>query len=157
EDARLTKTGSMLGTPAYMPPEQVSGDVQAMGPGCDIYSLGVILYELLTRRIPFEGTMINVLSQIITERPAPPSPYRPHLDLRLEAVCLKAMAKQIPDRYATMGEFAEALAPHLDRATAGARPDGKRPRRRLPRWLLVAFLGLLAGLLVGVGAFLRSA
>ncbi len=72
-DARLTQLGTALGTPAYMPPEQISGDVAAMGPGSDVYSLGVILYELLTGRLPFSGDAMAMLSQVLLDEPSPPS------------------------------------------------------------------------------------
>ncbi len=113
EDVRLTKEGSLLGTPAYMPPEQVSGQVEAMGPACDIYSLGVLLYELLTGQLPFEGPMPALLAQILTQPPGPPSNHRRDLDPPLEAVCLKALAKKPEDRYRTMGELAAALTDYL--------------------------------------------
>ncbi len=112
-DARLTQMGSMMGTPAYMPPEQVSGDVNLMGPGCDIYSLGVILYELLAGRLPFTGDAMAMLSQVLLDDPPPPSKFRPDLDPELEAICLKAMAKKIPDRHASMTELATALQDYL--------------------------------------------
>ena len=113
QDQRLTRVGLVLGTPAYMPPEQVSGKVEALGPRCDIYSLGVIMYELLTGRVPFEGPETFVLGHILFVEPAPPSKHRPDLDPLLEAICLKAMAKVPEDRYATMDEFATALADYL--------------------------------------------
>ncbi|MBV8128727.1 MAG: serine/threonine protein kinase, partial [Planctomycetaceae bacterium] len=113
QDQRLTRVGLVLGTPAYMPPEQVSGKVEALGPRCDIYSLGVIMYELLTGRVPFEGPDTYVLAHILFVEPAPPSRHRPDLDPLIEAVCLKAMAKVPEDRYATMNEFATALADYL--------------------------------------------
>src|SRR5947209_7781975 len=68
-DVRLTQSGTVMGTPAYMSPEQVEGDVAALGPATDIYSLGVILYELLTGRVPFQGSLGQVMAQILTQPP----------------------------------------------------------------------------------------
>jgi WD40 repeat protein/formylglycine-generating enzyme required for sulfatase activity len=133
-----------------MPPEQVSGDVEHMGPACDIYALGVILYELLTGRLPFQGAPMQVLCQVLTDTPPPPSAHRPHLDEGLEAVCLKAMAKKPDDRFALMADFAAALARY-------SQFRDERPLwKRLPRWawaaggtaaLLVVAIVLLIGLM----------
>jgi serine/threonine protein kinase len=108
-ETRLTKTGTVLGTPHYMSPEQVNGDARSMGPGCDIYSLGIVLYELLTGRLPFEGSLASVLGKILFFEPPPPSTHRPDLDPRLEAICIKAMAKEINERYLTMVQMADEL------------------------------------------------
>ncbi len=119
EESRLTQTGAMLGTPAYMAPEQVAGKWDALGPRTDIYSLGVVLYELLTSRLPFAG--VNALAMgavILTRQPPPPSQHRRNLDPQLEAICLKAMAKKPEDRYASMAELASAL----DTYVQGTRP-----------------------------------
>jgi serine/threonine protein kinase len=113
EDARLTKHGTILGTPAYMSPEQLSGNLAAIGPRCDIYSLGVILYELLTARRPFEGPTTAVMAQVLFKDPKPPSVHRPELDGALEAICLQAMAKKPEDRPRTMAELAKALGRYL--------------------------------------------
>jgi formylglycine-generating enzyme required for sulfatase activity/serine/threonine protein kinase len=123
QDAALTQSGALLGTPAYMAPEQARGDTAAVGPLSDIYSLGVILYELLTGRRPFEGNQVlQVLNQIQTMQPAPPASLRPNLDSRLEAICLKAMAKRPEDRYATMAEMAAALDEYLKAASRNTAP-----------------------------------
>jgi hypothetical protein len=113
DDARLTQSGAILGTPAYMPPEQVNGDLKAMGPGCDIYSLGVILYELITGRLPFGGPFGTLMASILHDEPPPPSRFRPDLDCGLEAICLKALAKQPGDRHPSMKAFARALEGYL--------------------------------------------
>jgi formylglycine-generating enzyme required for sulfatase activity len=112
-EARLTKPGTALGTPAYMSPEQIRGEPGTIGPASDIYALGVILYELVTGRLPFEGSVLAILGRILTEDPVPPSRFRPDLDPQLGAICLKAMAKKVEDRYATMSDLAAALTAHL--------------------------------------------
>jgi len=110
DDTQITKTGQIMGTPNYMPPEQVAGKSELMGAGCDIYSLGVILYQLLTGSVPFQGDLLAVLSQIALEKPQPPSATRPELSLELDAICLKALEKNPQDRFQSMEEFASALA-----------------------------------------------
>jgi serine/threonine protein kinase len=114
-DSLKTQSGVMMGTPAYMPPEQFRGDVAAMGPPCDIYSLGVILYQLLTNRLPYEGSAMNIMAQMLVGDPPPPLAHRPDLDPELDAICRKAMSRKIADRYGTMKEFADALGAHLRR------------------------------------------
>jgi formylglycine-generating enzyme required for sulfatase activity len=112
-DSTFTPTGAILGTPAYMPPEQAEGNLKAVGPRSDLYSLGVILYELLTGRRPFEGPITKVLGMIAYAEPPPPSSHRPGLDTALESICLKAMAKRPDDRYASMDELAQTLVAFL--------------------------------------------
>ena len=96
-----------------MAPEQARRDLSAIGPRSDLYSLGVILYALLAGRPPFQGDLVQVLSQVQVVPPPPPSTHRPNLNRRLEAICLKAMAKRPEDRYASMAELAAALGDYL--------------------------------------------
>ena len=108
--ARLTQHGSLIGSPAYMSKEQVEGDPEKLTTAVDQYSLGVILYQLLTSSLPFEGGLHAVLAGILTREPAPPSQLRPDLNPYLEVVCLKMMAKEAEDRYPSMKAVADAIA-----------------------------------------------
>jgi serine/threonine protein kinase len=125
DDIQLTTPGRLLGTPAYMSPEQVEGDSDKIGLATDIYSLGVILYQILTDRLPFKGSLTSVLRQIANEDPERPSAINAQLgaDSLLEKVCLKLMAKSPADRYASMAELAQTLEDGFTRVEA---PPAKR-------------------------------
>lgn len=120
QDTRLTQTGGNVGSPAYMSPEQVDGDHEKIGVQTDVYSLGVLLYELLTGRLPFEGSMASVMGQIMTKEPDRPSEYRRDLSVRLEKICLRMMAKQTETRYLSMHAIAADLQEYLEKFTPGA-------------------------------------
>jgi formylglycine-generating enzyme required for sulfatase activity/serine/threonine protein kinase len=109
-DIRLTQTGDIIGTPAYMSPEQIEGEPDRIGPQTDQYSLGVVLYELLTTKLPFRGSVIAVMGQILTKEVTPPGQMRPDLDPRIEVVCLKMMAKAPSERFASTKAAANELA-----------------------------------------------
>jgi hypothetical protein len=110
EDPRLTGSGAVLGTPAYMPPEQIGANPEAVGPACDVYSLGAIFYELLSGRPPFTGQSSGeVLRQVLTAEPTPLRTLHPEVPRHLDAVCLRALAKDPAKRFRSMGEFAAAL------------------------------------------------
>ena len=123
DEIRLTQSGVLLGTPAYMSPEQVEGEPEQIGPATDQYSLGVILYELLTGTLPFRGNVIAVIGQILSKQPTPPSQLRADLDPRIEAVCLKMMAKNPADRFASLTAAAEELAALIEHPEANP-PSG---------------------------------
>jgi CHAT domain-containing protein/tetratricopeptide (TPR) repeat protein/predicted Ser/Thr protein kinase len=129
QDPALTQTGVVVGTPLYMSPEQISGG--SVDCGTDIYCLGVILYEMLTGRRPFAGVNQSQLTyHIVHVPPAAPRTCRPDLDPRLEAICLRASAKDARDRYATMAEMAAALEDYLSAppgTPASPPPEGEVP------------------------------
>jgi serine/threonine-protein kinase len=108
-EAKLTRDGAIMGTPSYMAPEQVKGEIDRIGPATDVYALGVMLFELLTGRTPYSGTLGVVMGQILTAPVPPVSEFRPDVDPRLDAVCRRAMAKDAGERFPTMAAFAEAL------------------------------------------------
>jgi formylglycine-generating enzyme required for sulfatase activity len=112
ESQRLTAAGQGQGTLAYMPIEQLEGDRARQGPASDVFSLGLILYELLTGSLPFEGAPLSVM-QLGNKVLEPPSRGRAGLDARLDAICLKALAKDPADRFPDMNSFAAALAEFL--------------------------------------------
>lgn len=111
----LAVQGQMLGTPAYMAPEQARADHESTDRRTDIYGLGVMLYELLTGKTPYRGAQQELLRQILSEPPIPPRALRSDIPKDLEAVCMKCLSKEGSDRY----ESAQALADDLNRFLNG--------------------------------------
>ena len=120
---RLTKTGTMLGTLAYMPPEQVQGNKRDIDGQTDVYALGATLYEMLTGKLPFVGPQLAVLRKIITEEPIPPRETNHLVPEALERICLKAMAKKKEYRFASALEMAEDLERFIGGEKIEARLD----------------------------------
>ena len=115
EGPQMTHAGSVVGTPAYMAPEQAAGDTDAVGPATDVYALGAVLYELLCGRPPFLGNKVEILYRVQVAAPMAPRKLNPRVHRDLETICLKALAKVREERYAS----AVALAEDLERFSAG--------------------------------------
>jgi serine/threonine protein kinase len=109
ETPLLTATGAVCGTPAYMAPEQVRGENRSVGPATDVYALGAILYQLLTGQVPFPGPGPAVYAQILHDELPPPSARVKGLEPTLDAVCLRAMARDPAKRFGSATELAAAL------------------------------------------------
>ena len=140
----VRRKGLRSGTLAYMSPEQVAGETQLIGPRSDIYALGVVLYELLTGRLPYQARTPGALrEQVLFRQPIPPRSMNPQVPEELEAVCLRCLSKLPADRFTSAAELAAALR---------AMPPRRWPRLML-RWILLGLLvvGLfVAGLAVGM-------
>jgi WD40 repeat protein/serine/threonine protein kinase len=153
-EAGETKSGAVMGTPSYMAPEQASGKRAEVGPASDIYSLGAILYELITGRPPFRGeSPLDTMFLATTEEPVPPKRLQPTCPRDLETICLKCLAKEPTKRYASARHLADDLQRLLDGEPIQARPTstwerGLKWSRRHPAG--AALLGLSALLLVGM-------
>jgi serine/threonine protein kinase len=122
DDADRTVSGTLIGTPGYMAPEQIRGEVDSIGRATDVYGLGTILYECLTGRSPFPGgASIAVLYLVMEQPPLSPRQIRPEIPTALERICLKCLSKDPQQRYAGAGELTRALVRFL----AGEEPEEK--------------------------------
>src|SRR5436190_21715 len=113
----------LIGSPAYMSPEQANGETDKIGPWSDLYSPSLLLFELLTNQLPFLGSGLTVLSQIATKEPPLPSSLRPGLDPRLDLICRKMMAKRPQDRFASMTAVEQELTNWLKSGPIASPPD----------------------------------
>jgi formylglycine-generating enzyme required for sulfatase activity/tRNA A-37 threonylcarbamoyl transferase component Bud32 len=130
--SNLSQSGSVMGTPSYMAPEQAAGRVHDTGPAADVHSLGAVFYQLLTGRPPFEGaTAYEVIQKVMSEEPVPPGRLNPTVPPDLGTICLKCLHKEPARRYAS----AEALADDLRRWREG-RPIAARPVGQAERFFL---------------------
>jgi hypothetical protein len=152
DNAGLTLSGAIVGTPRYMAPEQAAGRSRDIDPTVDIYALGVIQYELLTGRTPFKGTPMEVLDQVRHKAPIPLRRLEPEIPANLETICMKCLEREPDKRYSSASALAADLRRFLENKPILARPVGLMARlilwSRRNRIALVgaAFLVVVIGL-----------
>jgi eukaryotic-like serine/threonine-protein kinase len=161
--SNLTRTQVVMGTPAYMAPEQASGRTKYAGPAADIYALGVILYECLIGEPPSgrDGESWEILNRVLFHPVPPPRARRPDIPADLERICLKCLEKEANFRYATAAALADDLLRFLRHEPVSVRPPGRIERaarwaKRRPAAAAVYALGTTVLALVVVGSVVTS-
>ncbi len=161
----LTNDGDRLGTPAYMSPEQAEGRIGILGPATDVYSVGAILYHLLTGSAPYmhreRRDALSIVNLVIAGPPQPIHTITREVNGELQSICEKAMARKIGERYATMADLASDLRAYLENRVVRAHRSGAfielrkwTRRNRAAAWATVA--ALIVGL-IGVGVIMKLA
>jgi serine/threonine protein kinase len=144
-----TQNGAIVGTPVYMAPEQALGRLDDIGPHTDIHALGVILYELLTGRPPFQGANdLDTLQNIVNTQPRPPRSVRLDLPRELEQVCLNCLAKEPTRRYASAALLADDLRRILDGRPIQTRPELRWQRAVSSLWLRRRYIAAVGALVL---------
>jgi len=141
-EADLTQSGTVIGSPAYMAPEQVTGSREAIGPHTDVYALGVILYQLLCGRRPFQGSGLAVLGQITSGKPPIPPSELANIDRELDAVCRQAMSHDVAARFPTAAQLADALESQQTNSTS--------PRPRSTRIMIATTISLIGVVVIAL-------
>ena len=157
EDHGLTRSGVPIGTPYYMPPEQARGDHRNIDDRADVYSLGAVLYEIITHRVPFKAsTTTELLRMIIEDEVTPPRQLRPRCPPEYEAICLQALAKDPDDRYPSAFDLAEDLDAALAGRPISARADNifSKLRRKIRMHRKKVTIGLVVFFVLVGGAIL---
>ena len=141
-EVTMTLEGQVFGTPAYAPPEQVRGDANQADGRSDVYSLGVVLFEMLTGERPFRGNVQMILQQVIHDDPPSPRSFNGNVPRDLETICLKCLEKSPGRRYQTAGALRDDLRRYLDGVPIRARPVGslERGKKWVKRHPTVSFL-----------------
>ncbi|HVJ80631.1 MAG TPA: serine/threonine-protein kinase [Planctomycetia bacterium] len=160
--AEATRSGAIMGTPAFMSPEQAEGRVDELGPATDIYGLGAMLYALLAGKPPFEGTADAILDAVIAGKFPSPRSRQPRIPAALDAICLKAMARAPADRYATALDLSADVERYLSDEPVSAFPEpwparaARWARKHRPQVAAAAALVLTSVVALSIGLVIVS-